>query len=575
MAAVPMPAADKPSASWPGPARVRRARLYSGLVLFVFVATHLLNHALGLISLQAMEAGRWLFIAVWRNPVGSTLLFGALLLHLSLALWSIYLRRHLRMPIWQAMQLVLGLLIPTVLVHHAVFTRAAWSVYGYQDSYTMLVLLFWQLRPDLGLWQSALVLVAWAHGCIGIHYWLRLRPWYRLVAMELYTVAIMLPVMALLGFAQAGRYVSVLAQDPQWLRDLLADAQAPDAAGLATLTAWRDGIWMALAALLLLTLLARALRQWRESARSVRIHYPNAQVVTVPRGFTVLEASHQAGIAHASVCGGRGRCSTCRVRVHAPDGSLPAASEAETRVLARVGAGPHVRLACQLRPTHDLRVTPLIPPSVPPAMSWSQGHLMAGEERELCVLFADLRGFTRLSEHRLPYDVVFLLNRYFEAVGDAIDGAGGVTNQFTGDGVMALFGREVGIEHGARQALLAAQAMQAAMERLSADLHEELAVPLRLGIGIHSGPTVVGHMGRGVATYLTAVGDTVNTASRLQDQTKEHACELVMSARVARQARVDVSGLQHTAITVRNRAESIDIVIVSEVRELALPASGA
>ncbi|MCB1999780.1 MAG: adenylate/guanylate cyclase domain-containing protein, partial [Rhodoferax sp.] len=188
-----MPAADKPSASWPGPARVRRARLYSGLVLFVFVATHLLNHALGLISLQAMEAGRWLFIAVWRNPVGSTLLFGALLLHLSLALWSIYLRRHLRMPIWQAMQLVLGLLIPTVLVHHAVFTRAAWSVYGYQDSYTMVVLLFWQLRPDLGLWQSALVLVAWAHGCIGIHYWLRLRPWYRLVAMELYTVAIMLP----------------------------------------------------------------------------------------------------------------------------------------------------------------------------------------------------------------------------------------------------------------------------------------------------------------------------------------------------------------------------------------------
>ncbi len=570
-----MPTADKASDFWPSLARVRRARLYSGLILFAFVTTHLLNHALGLISLQAMEAGRWLFIAVWRNPVGSTLLFGALLLHLLLALWSIYLRRHLRMPIWQAMQLVLGLLIPTVLVHHAVFTRAAWSVYGYQDSYTMLVLLFWQLRPDLGLWQSALVLVAWAHGCVGIHYWLRLRPWYRLVAMELYTVAIMLPAMALLGFAQAGRYVSVLAQDPDWMNRLLADAQAPDAAGLATLTAWRDGIWLVLAALLLSTLLARGLRQWRESTRSVRIHYPNAQVVTVPRGFSVLEASRQAGIAHASVCGGRGRCSTCRVRVHAPDGSLPATSETESRVLARVGAGPHVRLACQLRPTHDLRVTPLIPPSVPPAMSWSQGHLMAGEERELCVLFADLRGFTRLSEQRLPYDVVFLLNRYFEAVGDAIDGAGGVTNQFTGDGVMALFGLDVGIEHGARQALRATQAMQSAMQRLSADLHEELAVPLRLGIGIHSGPTVVGHMGRGVATYLTAVGDTVNTASRLQDQTKDYACELVMSARVARQARLDVSGLRHEQITVRNRAESIDIVIVPDVRALALPAASA
>ena len=263
------------------------------------------------------------------------------------------------------------------------------------------------------------------------------------------------------------------------------------------------------------------------------------------------------------------------MRVHAPDGSLPAASDAESRVLARVGAGPHVRLACQLRPSHDLRVTPLIPPSVPPALSWSQGHLMAGEERELCVLFADLRGFTGLSEQRLPYDVVFLLNRYFEAVGDAIDGAGGVTNQFTGDGVMALFGLEVGIEQGARQALSAAQAMQTAMQRLSADLHEELVTPLRLGIGIHSGPTVVGHMGRGVATYLTAVGDTVNTASRLQDQTKDYACELVISARVARQAGVDVSGMRHEQITVRNRAEAIDIVIVPEVRDLAQPAVSA
>lgn len=86
---------------------------------------------------------------------------------------------------------------------------------------------------------------------------------------------------------------------------------------------------------------------------------------------------------------------------------------------------------------------------------------------------------------------------------------------------MALFGVTGGIEQGARQALTAAHEMQLAMQRLSADLHEELASPLVLGIGIHCGPTVVGHMGRGVATYLTAVGDTVNTASRLQDQTKQ------------------------------------------------------
>jgi len=78
-----------------------------------------------------------------------------------------------------------------------------------------------------------------------------------------------------------------------------------------------------------------------------------------------------------------------------------------------------------------------------------------GEEREIAVLFADLRGFTRLAEHRLPYDVVFFLNRYFEAVGRAIADSGGIANQYTGDGVMALFGVETASDTACRQALRA------------------------------------------------------------------------------------------------------------------------
>lgn len=556
---------------WLTPERVRRLRLASGLVLFAFVGSHLLNHALGLVSLRAMESGRWLFLALWRNPVGSVLLLGAITAHLALAFWAIYLRRQLRMPVWQAVQLGLGLCIPLILVNHAIHTRGAAMAYGYEDSYAMLVLLYWKLQPQLGLWQSVLILIAWAHGCMGVHFWLRMRPWYARLRLPLYTLAILVPVLALLGFAQAGRYVSALAANPEWVQQLLADTRVPDASGLAALAQARDTALQVLASLLGLTLLARGLRQWHESGRSVRISYPNAQVVSVPRGFTVLESSRQAGIPHASVCGGRGRCSTCRVRVHAPADSLPAPSEAEARVLARVGAGTNVRLACQLRPQHDLRVTPLIPPSISPALSLVQGQVMAGEEREVCVLFADLRGFTSLSEHRLPYDVVFLLNRYFEAVGDAIERAGGIANQFTGDGVMALFGLQTGIAQGAQQALRAAQALQQAIEQLSADLHEELVKPLRLGIGIHCGPTVVGHMGRGMATYLTAVGDTVNTASRLQDQTKLFDCQLVLSEPVARHAELDLAGLRREQISVRNRAEPIGILVIKETRELQLP----
>lgn len=553
------------------PAGVRRARLYSGVILFIFVLTHLLNHALGLVSLQAMEAGRWLFVALWRNPVGSALLLGAILVHLALAFWAIYLRRHLRLPPWQALQLALGLFIPLVLVHHAIHTRAASALYDYQDSYTMLVLLFWHLRPELGLWQSVLLLAAWTHGCIGIHYALRMHHAYARVAMALYTLAILVPVLALLGFAQAGRYVSLRADDPDWLGQQIASAMVPDAVALAELARSRDAILFALALLLGLTLLARAVRAWHEAGRSIRIRYPDQQVVSVPRGFTVLEASQHAGIPHTSVCGGRGRCSTCRVRVDAPHGGLPDPSKAEARVLARVGAAPNVRLACQLRPQHDIAVTPLVPPNIVPAQALAQGQAIAGQEREVCVLFADLRGFTRIAERRLPYDVVFLLNRYFEAMGSAIEGAGGIANQFTGDGVMALFGLQSGLPGGATAALRAARAMQTAIAQLSAELHLELRRPLGLGIGIHCGTTVVGHMGRGVATYLTAVGDVVNTASRLQDLTKQFDCQLVISEPVARHAGLDTGALRRESITVRNRGQAIEVLVVPVVQDLPQP----
>src|SRR5262249_41716637 len=159
-----------------------------------------------------------------------------------------------------------------------------------------------------------------------------------------------------------------------------------------------------------------------------------------------------------------------------------------------------------------------------------------GHEQELTVLFADLRGSTRMAEHKLPYDVVFFLNRYFETVGTAITSAGGVTNQFTGDGVMALFGIETGPAVGSRPALAAARAMVAGMAALSEELAGDLPAPMRIGIGIHTGPAVVGRMGWGESFYLTAVGDTVHVAARLEQATKDYRAELVVSDQVARYA---------------------------------------
>jgi adenylate cyclase len=293
--------------------------------------------------------------------------------------------------------------------------------------------------------------------------------------------------------------------------------------------------------------------------------------VTVPLGLTVLDASRASGIAHASVCGGRGRCSTCRVRVTHGLEHLPPPRDSEHRVLARVGAAPDVRLACQTRPTRDLAVMPLLAPSITPGQALHT-DVRQGHESEIVVLFADLRGFTRMAEHKLPYDVVFVLNRYFETVGTAITRAGGVTNQFTGDGVMALFGLEDGAAAGCRQAVVAARAMVQGMAALNADLAGELPVPLRIGIGIHAGPAVVGQMGWGPSFYLTAVGDTVHVAARLEQATKDYEAELVVSDEVARLAGLDLAAFPGHELAVRNRGGRVAVRVVARVVDLAPPA---
>ena len=121
---------------------------------------------------------------------------------------------------------------------------------------------------------------------------------------------------------------------------------------------------------------------------------------------------------------------------------------------------------------------------------------------------------------------------------------------------------------GSHQALTATGAIFRGIDELSGSLREELEAPLKIGIGIHVGPAVVGRMGHGEAMYLTAVGDTINVASRLQDLTKEYNCQLVISDRVAEQASINVSPFPRHELTVRNRREPIVIRTIADVRDL-------
>ena len=200
-----------------------RLRLASGLVLMVFVASHLANHALGIVSLAAMEQARTAFVAVWRSPPGTLLLYAALLGHIGLALHKLWRRRSLRMPAWEAAQITLGLLIPFWLTVHIIGTRGAHQWQGVDDDYAYLLNVLW---PN-GAWRQSLMLtLVWLHGCIGLHFWLRLRAWYPALRPWLFALALLLPALALIGFADAGREVRALAADPQLARDPCRDRPA-------------------------------------------------------------------------------------------------------------------------------------------------------------------------------------------------------------------------------------------------------------------------------------------------------------------------------------------------------------
>ena len=533
-----------------------RIRLWSSYVLFFYVVTHLLNHALGLISLRVLEAGRTWFVFIWHNPLGQTVLYGALLVHFCLALWSLYQRRTLRLSRWEWTQWILGVLIVPLGAIHVVGTRVAHELYNVDPGYP------WVLGSLLvSNWtgivrQFSLPLVVWLHACIGLHFAWRLRPWYRAWLPALYAFALLVPIAGIAGAGIALRDVAELAQRPGFLEELFVRVRVPTADQIATLYAIADALQFTALGLLVIMLLARPARTlWERRAGVVHLSYGERRTASHATGLTILEMSRIAGIPHASVCGGRGRCSTCRVRIAGEDrAKLPPASAEEQKVLSRVGAPDNVRLACQLRPPPGrYRVTPLLPASAGPVEAYRRQPQAHGGEHYVAILFADIRGFTSISEGKLPYDVVFILNRYFRATGHAIEAAGGRVDKFIGDGVMAIFGLTTDPQTACRQALDAARRMALGVDDLNEALSGDLDMPLRIGIGLHAGPAIVGEMGYERAAQITAIGDTVNTASRLESLTKEFGAELVVSQELLDSAGVDPEAAPRHDVEIRGR----------------------
>jgi adenylate cyclase len=505
----------------------RSIRLTAGLIMFTYATCHLISHATGLFLLDSIERiGHDIILAPWRTPFGLSLLLAAFLTHLGLGLWALYRRRHLRMPAIEAFQLGLGLTIPLLLAPHVTDARLGVLFYGLEDSYFRVLYVFWVLGPLTNLSrQLALLIAVWTHGCIGIHMWLRYRPWYRRHVGWFAAAAIALPVLAILGVINAG-WDTVLRSATLPGFSAAHSPSPAQGAAVAWLTFRLQVIYLALLAGVLVL---RALRNAHERhIKGVEIDYRAVRRVTVPRGFSILEASRWAAIPHASVCGGRGRCTTCRVRVWRGLDQLAPPAPIELAALNRVGAASGIRLACQVRPTSDVSVTPLLP-AIQPAGGW-QLEIDAAREQTITALHTDLRDSVRLAAGRLPFDALFIVDRYVQATSSAILSNGGHIISVAGDGIMSVFGAHTSTTAAARQALAAAAAVWRNIDQISSELAGDIQSPLRFGIGVHSGPAVLGALGPPDRPSLQFLGETGNIAARLQGLTKEMNCAMIVSA---------------------------------------------
>ncbi|MEY8838634.1 adenylate/guanylate cyclase domain-containing protein [Cribrihabitans sp. XS_ASV171] len=533
-----------------------------------YALLHFLNIGLGLLSpvwMEAMQDFRQLFS---RNLVGTVLLYAALLLHGGLALVRLAQRRSLRMSATEAWQTVLGLLIPLQLITHIVFTRYSHALYDTRDEMSYVILLMWN---SVSVWmQSALLLIVWVHGCIGLHLWLRLTRWWRKTIPYAIAVAVLVPGFALAGLLVEGRRIFAVFQDQERRPALMDGFNWPTPEAFITLFQVKNFGLVLFAGLVALTAAVYLARRQFRRRRSVRIRYGDGPEIVAERGLTLLEMSRVNGVPHTSLCGGKGRCTTCRVVVEDGAEHLTEPGPIEARSLRAVKAPLGTRLACQIRPEAPLTVYRVFRPDG----GRKRAHASQGQERELAILFLDMRGFTARTTGQLPYDVVFLLNRFFDAIVPAITKAGGTVDKYLGDGLLAVFDRPAP-SLSASDALAAAAAVGRALEAFNASLAQQGDPEIRIGMGLHMGNVVLGEIGAAGHAPRTIIGDTVNAASRLEGETKALGVEIIVSLRVLEAASAEIDPEDLHAFDLRGVSETLMALPLERAADLEKTSSTA
>lgn len=273
-----------------------------------------------------------------------------------------------------------------------------------------------------------------------------------------------------------------------------------------------------------------------KDVKDVTLNFIGDKELTSRSNLTILESALKNGISHTHVCGGNARCSTCRVMILLGGNNIPTRNEKEKKLAEAKGFTNEVRLACQAKPFGDIELRRLVydDEDISEAIDEGRNTLTeAGREENVTIMFADIRSFTNFSEKNLPYDIIHILNRYFNTIGRSIDENGGYIDKYMGDGIMVIFGLEKDLnndhDHATTLAIDAGLKMLEALDEFNTYLTKHFQYEFKIGIGIHSGNAIIGNLGFYKKMELTAIGDTVNTASRIESLNKRLNTTILVS----------------------------------------------
>lgn len=513
-------------------------RLGSGLILLAYVTSHLINHALGLVSMAAAEAGLKWAVVLWHSAPGTVLLYGAALIHIALAFAALYQRRTLRMPAIEWLRIVLGFGMPLLLIGHVVATRTAYELYNLPPEYARVIPGIWSSGNE---WmQLGLLAPGWIHGCLGIHIAFGHRRWYRQSFLVLFAFALQLPVLSALGFITMSRelvtHVAPALSSAQShgspATSTASSGSPPDQGARARITEIRQtAIWV-YALIFVAVAGARGLRMAAERQRRllVKVQLPDRSF-TMPRGWTVLEGLRSQNITHLSVCGGRARCSTCRVQVVAGFENCAPARNDEMRLLSKIAAGMTTRLACQLRPQQDIELIPLLSPAdTRPFVALRSGDGRKNPTERLHLLVQlSLQPMTKGAANLVPGDTWMMMQQTTAVVQRAARRLGAEITPWAGDRITLLVAAQ---RHNSNRAAPVLREINVLIEKLTelTGRHTNLlAQPSHLRLSLHHAPVFVGNLQVDGQHQLAALGDAMDLLEKMANTGRGLVFEVLVS----------------------------------------------